>query len=63
MIRFLVILLYIAVFWYGLSTRSNVGYIVMIVGVIVGLVINYFNYQINLKGKLNQMQENNEKVK
>lgn len=63
MIRFLVILLYIAVFWYGLSTRSNLGYIVMIVGVIVGLVINYFNYQINLKGKLNQMQENNEKVK
>ncbi|HLU23079.1 MAG TPA: hypothetical protein VKZ77_11490 [Bacillaceae bacterium] len=53
-IRILVVLLYIAVLWYGLRERTNTGYIVIAVGLVAGLVINYFNYRINLKDRLEQ---------
>ncbi|MCJ7841108.1 hypothetical protein MUB24_09390 [Lederbergia sp. NSJ-179] len=55
-IRILVVFLYIGVLWYGLSTRTNVGYAVIIVGLLAGLAINYWNYQANLKGKLENPQ-------
>ncbi|WP_186324596.1 hypothetical protein [Lederbergia graminis] len=48
------VLLYIAVLWYGLRERTNTGYIVIAVGLVAGLVINYFNYRINLKDRLEQ---------
>ncbi|WP_230200181.1 hypothetical protein [Bacillus niameyensis] len=37
-----------------MSTRTKMGYAVIVVGMLVGLIINYFNYRINLKGKMGQ---------
>lgn len=57
-IRILVVLLYIAVLWYGLSVRNNIGYAVIIIGMIAGLIINYLNYRVNFKGKFEQQNKN-----
>ncbi|MBS4178919.1 hypothetical protein [Lederbergia citrea] len=54
LIRILVVFLYIAVLWYGLKVQTNVGYIVIAVGMILGLIINYINYRVNFKGRLDQ---------
>ncbi|MBS4224065.1 hypothetical protein [Lederbergia citrea] len=54
LIRILVVFLYIAVLWYGLKVQTNVGYIVIAVGMILGLVINYINYRVNFKGRMDQ---------
>ncbi|KRG11890.1 hypothetical protein ACA30_19670 [Virgibacillus soli] len=51
-IRILVVFLYIAVLWYGLTARTNTGYAVIIIGMLAGLGINYWNYRVNLKGTL-----------
>lgn len=53
-IRILVVLLYAAVLIYGLKVRNNVGYIVIAVGMVLGMVINYINYRVNFKGKFDQ---------
>ncbi|MBP1913891.1 hypothetical protein J2Z23_000828 [Lederbergia galactosidilyticus] len=51
-IRILVVFLYIAILWYGLTARTNTGYAVIIIGMLAGLGINYWNYRVNLKGTL-----------
>lgn len=53
-IRILILLFYVACIWYGMKVRTNVGYIILIVGVILGLVLNYINYRVNFKGKFDQ---------
>lgn len=53
-IRILVVFLYIGVIWYGFTARTNFSYGVIIAGMVAGLIINYFNYKVNFKGKIEQ---------
>jgi len=56
-IRILVVFIYIAVLWYGLSRRTDLGYSVIIIGLLAGMIINYINYRVNFKGKFDQKNE------
>lgn len=56
-IRILVILLYIGVIWYGFTEQSPKGYIVISLGLVAGVIINYFNYRVNFKNRMEQQNK------
>ncbi|MFK4996810.1 hypothetical protein ACI2OX_02525 [Bacillus sp. N9] len=57
-IRILILFMYVACLWYGLKVRTNFGYTIVVVGVLIGLVLNYINYRVNYKPLLQQQKNN-----
>lgn len=60
LIRFLILLMYVAGIIYALIKKTDVSYIVAASGVVLGVILNIVNYKVNYKPIIEeQMKKNN----